>query len=46
MGLVNAERAKVQKERIRIEGRIAELRLREQITAHESAVSSGLIRAR
>ena len=46
MGLVNAERAKVQKERIRVEGRIAELRLRELITAHESAVSSGLIRAR
>ena len=44
MRMIPAERGRLKKEMQRVEGRIAELRLKEDLKAHDSAVSSGLIR--
>jgi superfamily II DNA or RNA helicase len=42
--MIPAEQGRLKKEIQRVEGRIAELRLREDLKAHDSAVSSGVIR--
>ena len=42
--MIPAERGRLKKEAQRVEGRIAELRLKEDLKAHDSAVSSGVIR--
>jgi SNF2 family DNA or RNA helicase len=42
--MIPAERGRLQKEAQRIEEKIAELRLRENLKAHDSTVSSGVIR--
>lgn len=42
--MIPAERGRLKKEMQRVEGRIAELRLKEDLKAHDSAVSSGVIR--
>jgi VIT1/CCC1 family predicted Fe2+/Mn2+ transporter len=44
MRMIPAERGRLKKEMQRVDGRIAELRLKEDLKAHDSAVSSGLIR--
>ena len=44
MRMIPAERGRLKKEMQRVEGRIAELRLKEDLKAHDSAVSGGLIR--
>ena len=42
--MIPAERGRLNKEMQRVEGRIAELRLKEDLKAHDSAVSGGVIR--
>jgi hypothetical protein len=42
--MIPAERGRLKKEMQRVEGRIAELRLKEDLKAHDSAVSGGVIR--
>ncbi len=42
--MIPAERGRLRKEMQRVEGRIAELRLKEDLKAHDSAVSGGVIR--
>jgi hypothetical protein len=42
--MIPAERGRLKKEVTRIQEKIAELRLRENLKAHDSAVSSGVIR--
>ena len=42
--MIPAERGRFKKEAQRVEGRIAELKLKEDLKAHDSAVSGGLIR--
>jgi superfamily II DNA or RNA helicase len=42
--MIPAERGRLKKETQRVEGRIAELRLKEDLKAHDSAVSGGVIR--
>lgn len=44
MRMIPAERGRLKKEMQRVEGRIAELRLKEDLKAHDSAVSGGVIR--
>jgi hypothetical protein len=44
--MIPAERGRLKKEMQRVEGRIAELRLKEDLKAHDSAVSCGVIRIR
>lgn len=42
--MIPAEQGRLKKETQRVEGRIAELRLKEDLKAHDSAVSGGVIR--
>ena len=42
--MIPAERGRLQKEMQRVEDRIKELRLKEDLKAHDSAVSGGVIR--
>jgi SNF2 family DNA or RNA helicase len=42
--MIPAEQGRLKKEMQRVEGRIAELRLKEDLKAHDSAVSGGVIR--